>query len=89
MAKKVTEDVALAEPTETVDSTAPESVRRDEQYIVTTDNPKHTGVIMGIQITNGRGLLNRQSIDPRLGRDFDQVLAEMRVMPGYHLTRAA
>ena len=59
-----------------------------EQYIVTTDNPEFDGKIMGVPITHGRGLLNRQSIDPRLKRSFEQVLSELSLLPGYHVTPA-
>jgi hypothetical protein len=58
-----------------------------EQYEITSDNPEHTGMIMGIQITNGRGLLNRNSFEKRLGRSFEQIVSEMSNMPGYHIRK--
>jgi len=69
------------------DTIATPTADENEQYEITTDNPEHTGTIMGIQITNGRGLLNRNSYDKRLGRSFEQIVSEMGNMPGYHIRK--
>ena len=86
--KKLAEDIPTITDEDVANAAVTEGPSHlNEQYVVTTVNREFTGSIMGIQITNGRGLLNSQSIDPRLHRSFERVVAEMKVMPGYTLTR--
>lgn len=58
------------------------------RYIITTpQNPEYSGVVAGVRIDNGRGILDSNTINPKLKKTVEQALVELANLgPQYLVT---
>lgn len=54
--------------------------------ITTPKNPQYEQRLIGVAFTAGSGTLDADTLDPRLGKTFEQVVQEFREMAGFVLT---
>ncbi len=55
-----------------------------EQYKITTPkNPQYTGKVYGVAINEGKGMLNIETLDPKVGLTVAQIIENLKHMPGY------
>ena len=77
---KVAEDFApVAQVTKTTPTTP-------TKYRVTVKNPAYDGKTLGVQFVQGTGILDAETIDPRLNKTLDQILQGFQDLGGYTLT---
>lgn len=79
---KVAEDFA---PVAQVTSATPKT-STPTKWRVTVKNPNYDGKTLGVQFVQGTGMLDVETIDPRLNKTLEQIVQEFKDLGGYTLT---
>lgn len=79
---KVAEDFA---PVAQVTITAPKT-STPTKYRVTVKNPNYDGKTLGVQFVQGTGMLDMETIDPRLNKTLEQIVQAFHDLGWYTLT---